>query len=163
MRLFLAQAATLFDYPGVQEQFSPCLRGHWRLASSLHATVLFFGERFSTEEIIEKVAACGIVPGSAFIKGLGRFDHNRIFYAAAEHPVLAEGYRQLSAVFDMPPQRPYIPHVTLMRYRRIDIGCYEKARMAAEEIIAGKLEGPLRLMGSQLTPAGAVYRTLHQF
>ena len=163
MRLFLAQAATLYDYPGIKDRFSPCLQGHWRPASSLHATVLFFGERFSSEAIIEKIAASKIEVGTAFIKGVGRFERNRIFYAAANHPALAEGYRQLSALFAMPSQHPYIPHVTLMRYRHIDIGCYEKAQTASEAIIAGKLEGALRLMTSQPTPAGAVYKTLHQF
>ena len=163
MRLFLAQSATLYDYAGLQADFSPCLRGHWRPASSLHATVLYLGDRFAPEQIIETVSDCDYVLGDAFLKGVGRFARNRIFYAASDHPTLRKSHRVLSAAFALEYQRHYRAHVTLMRYKRIDVDCFEKEKTEIEAIVAGKLQGGLKLMRSTLTPAGAVYDVLYRF
>jgi 2'-5' RNA ligase len=163
MRLFLAQSATLYDYTGLQADFSPCMRGHWRTASSLHATVLYLGYRFRPREIVATVSECDYHLEEAFIKGVDRFAHNRIFYAAADHPTLIQTHRRLSAAFALKHERNYKPHVTLMRYRRIDIGCFEKEKTELEAIVSGKFEGGLKLMRSTLTPSGAVYETLYQF
>jgi len=163
MRLFLAQPATLYDYAGLQEDFSPCISGHWRTAPFLHATVLFLGDRFVPERIIDTVSAGDYRLEDAFIRGVDRFAHNRIFYAASEHPAMVETYHRLSEMFSLRHGRPFIPHVTLMRYKRIDVGCFEKEKTELEGIVAGKLEGGLKLMKSTLTPAGAVYETLYRF
>lgn len=163
MRFFLAQSATLFDYPGLQADLSPCLRGHWRTASSLHATVLFLGDRFTRERIIDAVSSCDYRLDDAFIRGVDRFAHNRIFHAAAEHPTLIQTHRLLSAAFGIPPQHRYKTHVTLMRYKKIDVACFEKEKTALEAVVAGKLHGGLTLMQSTTTPSGAVYETVHRF
>lgn len=163
MRFFLAQSATLYDYAGLQADFSPCLAGHWRTAASLHATVLYLGDRFTPEQIVETVSYCDYLLEDAFIKGVGRFARNRIFYAASDHPTLIQTHRLLSAAFAMKHQRHYRAHVTLMRYKRIDPGCFEKEKTEVEAVVAGKLRGALKLMRSTLTPAGAVYETVYTF
>ncbi|WP_345972272.1 2'-5' RNA ligase family protein [Sulfurimonas diazotrophicus] len=163
MRLFLAQAATLYDYPGIQAAFTPCMQGRWRPESSLHATLLFLGDRFPPERVIDLVRRCDLPMADAYIKGIERFSHNRILYAASEHPTLVEGHRMLSSAFEMQPHGHYIPHVTLMRYKKIETACFEKEKTTAEAVIAGKIEGGLKLMRSTLTPAGAVYDTLYAF
>ncbi|WP_345987430.1 hypothetical protein WCX18_09925 [Sulfurimonas sp. HSL1-2] len=163
MRLFLAQTATLFDYTGIRDAFAPCIEGRWRPEASLHATLLFLGDRFSPEQVIETVRNCDLSLSNAYIKGIDRFAHNRILYAASDHPTLVAGHHLLSHAFAMTPHRRYVPHVTLMRYKKIDIGCFEGEKMNTEAVVAGKLEGNLKLMRSTLTPSGAVYDTLHQF
>ncbi|MHC3995298.1 2'-5' RNA ligase family protein [Thiomicrolovo sp. ZZH C-3] len=163
MRLFLAQTAALYDYPGLQAALAPCIQGRWRPESSLHATLLFLGDRYTPDTVIETVRRCNPPMADAYIKGIGRFSHNRILYAASEHPTLVEGHRLLSSAFAMPPHRHYAPHVTLMRYKKIDTDCFEKEKTTVQTVIAGKIAGGLKLMRSTLTPAGAVYDTLYTF
>ena len=56
-----------------------------------------------------------------------------------------------------------VPHVTLMRYKSIDVACFEAECIHNEGMVLGKLGGPLKLMKSTLTPEGAVYETVHTF
>lgn len=161
MRLFLAQAATLDDYKGVQARFSPCLEGRWRTESSLHATVLFLGERFSMAEVIATVSALTLQLDDAPIEGVGLFEPNRIFYAAAAHPTLLETYRVLCHAFGIQRRDLYTPHVTLMRCKKIDIPCLRAKIITRQRL--GIIAGPLLLMRSTLTPDGAVYEVLHRF
>ena len=163
MRLFLAQSATLYDYGTLQARFSAALTGRWRPESSLHATVLFLGQRFAQEEVIAAVSAAVPPLEGADVIGVERFGHNRIFYGAAAHPSLCRAHADLSRRFGMTPHPVYTPHVTLMRYKRLDETAYETARQQIEGVILGRIEGPLLLMRSTLTPQGAVYDVLHQF
>lgn len=163
MRLFLAQTAVLYDYPGLQERFASCIGGRWRTPASLHATVLFLGNRFSAEHVITTVSACDYVLDNAKLQGIGRFAHNRILYAAADYPTLVQTHRHLSEAFAIRHDRRYTPHVTLMRYKRCDPVCVTKVCTEYDSIVLGKLEGGLKLMRSTLTPTGAVYDTLYQF
>jgi 2'-5' RNA ligase len=163
MRLFLAQSAAPDDYSALQARFDPCIKGRWRTESSLHATVLFLGKRFTQEEIITTVSQCDYTLEDAVLNGVGRFAHNRIFYAAAVHPTLVETYHTLSEAFAMAHSRPYLPHITLMRYKAIDTVCFEHACDALGGLRLGTVGGPLKLMKSTLTPEGAVYELVHQF
>jgi 2'-5' RNA ligase len=163
MRLFLAQSAVLDDYSALQARFDPCIKGRWRTESSLHATVLFLGKRFTPEQIISVVSKCSFTLSDAPLAGVGRFAHNRIFYAAAVHPSLIETYHILSEAFEMAHSRPYIPHITLMRYKAIDAVCFENACETLGDRRLGTVGGPLTLMKSTLTPEGAVYEPVHQF
>jgi 2'-5' RNA ligase len=163
MRLFLAQSAVLNDYTALQTRFSPCVQGRWRMETSLHATVLFLGERYDVSQAVETVSSLAYSLQNAPIIGVGLFEHNRIFYAAAEHPTLIETHAKLSGAFGMAPHRSYIPHVTLMRCKTIDTGCFESAQTAFAKIKIGSISGPLTLMKSTLTPLGAVYEPLYQF
>jgi len=163
MRYFLAQKAHIYDYRGLVESASPCLKGHWRTEHSLHATVLFLGEDFTEEEILQRVAACDYELKHGTVTGLGRFQHNRIFYAGADHPGLIEAHRRLSGAFDMRPSRHYVGHVTLMRYKNIDTACFDAAHAQFDGALLGKISGPLILMKSITTPDGAVYEEIHHF
>jgi 2'-5' RNA ligase len=163
MRLFLAQSAALDDYSALQARFDPCIKGRWRTETSLHATVLFLGKRFEAEEIITTVSKCSYALKDAPLAGVGRFAHNRIFYAAAVHPTLVETYHTLSEAFSMAHSRPYLPHITLMRYKAIDTVCFENKCEKLGERRLGTVGGPLKLIKSTLTPEGAVYKTIYEF
>jgi 2'-5' RNA ligase len=163
MRLFLAQRAFIKDLDGLQRQLSPCLKGRWRTTESLHATVLFLGERYTPDSVIETVSQCSFTLEDALIKGIGRFAHNRILYAAALHPTLLQTYHRLSHAFGITHQHNFTPHITLMRYKEIDEHCFDVETAALEGKRLGELAGPLQLMQSTLTPQGAVYETLYRF
>lgn len=163
MRLFLAQRAFMTDLDGLQRQLSPCVKGRWRSAESLHATVLFLGERYTPDSVIETVLQCSFTLEDTPIEGIGRFAHNRILYAAALHPTLLQTYHRLSHAFGITHQRDFIPHVTLMRYKEIDERCFDRERETLDSYRLGELSGPLLLMQSTLTPQGAVYETLYSF
>ena len=163
MRYFLAQSALFYDYRGLKESFSPCVRGHWRTEHFLHATVLFLGDQFTEAAIIEAVNACEFTLKDAVLQGLGRFQQNRILYVESDHPTLIETHRALSKAFRVYPGRHFVPHVTLMRYKSIDVACFEAECIHNEGMVLGKLGGPLKLMKSTLTPEGAVYETVHTF
>jgi len=163
MRLFLAQSAEIFDYGFLQESLSKCFFGHWRTQDSLHATVLFLGNRFPEATVIDTVTSVPYVLESAPIRNLDVFEHNRILYAASEHPTLVQTYNTLGKALGMEEKRAYIPHVTLMRYKYFDRPCFEKNGTDLEGRVIGRLSGPLQLMKSTLTPEGAVYELVHQF
>lgn len=163
MRLFLAQSAELEDYAALRERFAPCLEGRWRAETSLHATLLFLGERFAPRDIIETVEQSACTLEDAAIVGVSRFGHNRIFYAASDHPSLVEANATLSRAFGLTVPRRYVPHVTLMRFKAIDELCFEAACRALGDTVLGRIDGPLKLMQSTLTPEGAVYELVHQF
>ncbi len=163
MRLFLAQSATLDDYGALQARFAAALTGRWRSESSLHATVLFLGDRFAPEQVIVTVSAVAPRLDTAVISGVERFSHNHIFYAAAEHPSLCRAHAALARALGMTPHTAYTPHITLMRYKQVDIDAFTSAQQAIREHTLGHIGGPLLLMRSTLTPNGAVYDVIHQF
>lgn len=163
MRFFLAQSAALDDYDGLKARFSPCLQGRWRREASLHATVLFLGERFTAAEIVAAVAATPYRLEAAPIEGVAFFERNRIFYAACEYPSLSETYRRLSRAFGLQASDAYTPHVTLMRYKRMDTDCLRDAADGLKGAPLGRVGGGLKLMQSTLTAEGTVYETVHRF
>ncbi len=163
MRYFLAQSATLFDFRGLQEEIGHCFEGHWRTEHSLHATVLFLGNHFERDTIIRTVKAQPYRLERAHMAGIGRFGHNRILYAQTDHPTLVETHLALSRAFAMHASKDYVPHVTLMRYKSVENGCYRAHNTLYQGTLLGNVEGPLKLMGSTLTPQGAVYETLYEF
>ncbi len=164
MRLFLAQRARLYDYPALQKRLDPWVRGRWRTPDSLHATALFLGEGYDVADVIETVASLGpLSPGTAALRGIGRFPRNRILYAAAEHPQLTQIHAVLARAFGKTVQHPFVTHVTLMRYKQLDAAAFETLRNALDDDVLGTLEGPLTLFRSVLTPQGARYEALHVF
>ncbi len=164
MRLFLAQRARLHDYPALQKRIDPWVRGRWRTPDSLHATALFLGNGYDVADVIETVASLGPLPLSgADLRGIGRFPRNRILYAAAEHPSLAQIHAALARVFGRTVQHPFVTHVTLMRYKQIDAAAFETLRNTLDNDVLGTLEGPLTLFRSVLGPQGARYEALHVF
>ena len=163
MRLFLAQSAVIDAYASLRHTLDTCVKGRWRSAASLHATVLFTGERFPAEEIIERVRTLDIALGSAAIEGIGRFVRNRILYASARHPALIEAHSKIAEALGMPVQSPYTVHVTLMRYKTMDTECFDAQSASLRGKRLGSIGGPLKLMKSVLTPDGARYETLYRF
>lgn len=163
MRLFLAQSATLYEYEDLQASLSHCFVGRWRTPASLHATVLFLGGRLAADEIITAVKATRYTLDDAPLDYLGLFQRNRILYAGSEHPSLTDTHQKLSKMLEVAPQHHFVPHVTLMRYKETDLACFTTQQNRYADTTIGRLEGPLRLLKSTLTPEGAVYETLYSF
>ena len=124
---------------------------------------MFIGERLAAEEVIERVRALEPHLGSAEMEGVGRFARNRILYASARHPALIEAHAAIADALGMPAQPHYTVHVTLMRYKTMDKACFDRQSETLREKHLGTIGGPLKLMKSVLTPAGARYETLYRF
>lgn len=165
MRLFLAQQASLYDYEGIKNGFAPCLEGRWRISESLHATLLFLGERPDPKPIITQLSDTVFELDSRELTSFGLFERRRIFYAAGEHPMLLHCRKQAAAALGIKPDDDPVVHVTLMRYKVIDRECCAHARetFPVESLPVGKMHGPVTLYRSILTPKGAVYEPIHTF
>ena len=163
MRLFFAQRASLKGYEEFRTHFGTCFEGRWRPLHSLHATALFLGDGYDPVEVIERASILAVGLEDVPLDGFGRFERNRIFYARAEHPTLEKVHRRLCDAFGLPQSRIFIPHVTLMRYRKVSADCLRQAESAWRHVPFGQIHGPLLLMKSTLQPTGAVYETLHIF
>jgi len=163
MRLFLAQSASLADEEGMQTAFSTCLKGRWRTAPSLHATLLFLGETFAPERIVDLLSSHSWILEDAPLAGVGLFERNRIFYAAGTHPSLLLARRQVMRKLEMPPETDPVVHVTLMRYKQIDFPCFSAQAQRLQGSRIGMMHGPMRLFRSRLSPGGAAYEVLHTF
>lgn len=125
--------------------------------------MLFTGERFDADAIISTVSALHLHPTDAAITGIDRFARNRILFAGASAPGLARDHQRVAEALGTLPDTPYVPHVTLMRYKHIDLPCFEARQALFEGENIGTIDGPLRLMNSVPGPRGAVYETLYVF
>lgn len=150
----------------------------WVREDGVHLTIKFLGEQPPTRES-EIAAALGEValrsrPFSLALQGLGAFPdlrRPRVIWAGLE-PVPALELLQhdieetLAGLGFEPDARPFHPHVTLGRSK---VGARRDAFKSLEALVESQ---PVRgdfgvehvvLMESQLTPAGARYRTVREF
>jgi len=150
----------------------------WVDPGGIHLTLKFLGNIHSKRatEIAEamKKATQGIPPFLLEISGLGAFPslkQARVFWVgvSGELDKLSELQKNidsaLAAMGFAKEERPFVPHLTLARIRE---GASPSERTSFGELVGStvfedkypvKVEG-VRLMRSQLTPAGAIYTCL---
>ena len=150
----------------------------WVAPGGIHLTLKFLGNIPSNRvtEITEGIekAAQGISPFLLEISGLGAFPslkQARVFWVGigGELDKLSTLQQNidsaLAALGFAKEERPFVPHLTLARIRE---GASPPERMSFGELVGStvfedkypvKVEG-VRLMRSQLTPAGALYTCL---
>jgi len=150
----------------------------WVDPGGIHLTLKFLGNISSKRvtEITEaiKEAAQGISPFHLEISGLGAFPslgHTRVLWVSVGGEVdKLSGLQQnidsaLAALGFAKEERPFVPHLTLARIRE---GASAPERRSFGELVSSttfedkyhvEVEA-IRLMRSQLTPAGAIYTCL---
>ncbi|MCJ7668926.1 MAG: RNA 2',3'-cyclic phosphodiesterase [Dehalococcoidia bacterium] len=150
----------------------------WVDPGAIHLTLKFLGNIPSNRvmEITEAIeeAAQGIPPFHLEISGLGAFPslrQARVFWVGVGGEVdKLSGLQQnidsaLAALGFAKEERPFVPHLTLARIRE---GASPPERRSFGELVGSTIfedkypvaVETIRLMRSQLTPAGAIYTCL---
>jgi len=163
-RIFLALPVILSDYKGIQNDFDDIVQGRWVPTQNLHLTLQFFGHTFEKEFLIERLSRLQLKADASELKGLQCFNDNKVLYAKTDNPSLQIVHRQVAEALDLPHDEAFIPHVTLMRIKKIhheDL-LHKRIHLYDQKVI-GRLHPTLQLIQSLLTPEGAIYTLLKEF
>ncbi len=156
--------ATLFEYQSIHDEFSSTVQGKWVQEQNLHLTLQFFGNTFEKDYLVERLSSIEFHPEASAIKGLALLNQDRILYAQVENPSLEEIYTQIQETFGLYDEQEFIPHITLMRIKRIlDKKLLDEKIKQYEERPVGILHPNIELIQSTLTPKGAQYTLLKRF
>lgn len=163
-RLFLALPAIIDDYETIQKEFSGVISGRWTPPENLHLTLSFYGSQFDQDELVQNLSALKLDVTPSIISGLGYFKRNKILYANVENPALASLHKTLNTFFDLPVTREFVPHMTLMRIKKIvDVDTFYDQLEIYKERKIGSLGSSLELMQSELHSDGAKYTLVKRF
>ena len=164
MRLFLGTFVTMYDYLGIKKDFS-FLEGKWVEKRNLHLTYHFIGEVATPLPIIKQLSTLAYEPQTIPIKALGFFGSPpKILYAKASSEQLYAIAKQIHQLLAIEDPKPFIPHITLCRIKRVkNFEKFIKKIRAYEHKRLGVMELKVALIQSHLTPKGPVYKTIHTF
>ena len=163
-RLFLAFKAQLYEYDGLQSDFQGSIKGRWIADENLHLTVCYFGDRYSIDELLEKLSSHVEEIEALSISSLGYFKDKSILYAKVNNKALEALQSSICNSFSLPAAKLFIPHITLIRVKEIQnkkafkekIKDYKNRRV-------GILDTRLELINSHLGQNGARYETIKRF
>lgn len=163
-RLFLAVPAKLTDFETLQKDFSDTLEGKWTKPENLHATLYFFGNMYQPDELIEKLSSIPMRVEPSPLVGAELFSHNRILSSPSVNPSLDALFATLTKTLDLPVKRAFVPHITLMRIKKIlDYQALDRCIDTYRDRVVGTLSGPVELFESHTYPEGAEYELLQTF
>lgn len=164
MRLFIGSFAKLENYRSIKEDFS-FIEGKWVEPRNIHLTLLFLGEVKIPESIVFRLQSLCYEKVTLPIKGLGFFGSPaKVLYAKVADEGLTALHERICQMLDFEPNKPYLPHITLCRIKRIKnydrflkkIGEYENKKI-------GQLTLEVALIKSELTKRGPIYTPLATF
>ncbi len=163
-RLFLSLPATLFDYEELQDEFNDLILGKWIPPQNLHLTLNFLGTAFERESVIQALSGLTLKAEPSDLKGLSLLSHNQILYARTANPSLMTLHEQIQEALGLPYEQEFIPHVTLMRIKKIsDQTLFEERLRRYDRMLIGVLHPKVQLIQSHITPTGAHYSLLEEF
>jgi len=155
---------TLFDYQSLQDDFDKSLKGRWVKTQNLHLTLQFFGDAYAQEYLLERLSFLDLQAEASEIKGLCLLNNDQILYAQTHNPSLQMIHSQIKKILPMPLEQEFIPHITLMRIKKIiDRTRLDEKIKAYEEEVIGLLHPKIELIQSTLTPQGAQYTLVKRF
>ena len=163
-RLFLALPAILDDYEAIQSDFAEVLKGRWVPPENLHLTLSFFGSVDDPEALAEKLSLLKMQLTPSIIGGMGCFVRKKILFATVENPSLEVLYEEVNTFFELPVRRPFVGHVTLIRFKKIvDEAKFNDTLERYHDHPIGSLGAHPLLMQSTLLPDGAKYSEIRRF
>lgn len=164
MRLFLASFAKLKNYQQIKQSFS-FVEGKWVERKNLHITYLFLGEVQTAAPIIEKLQGISYKKQEIPIIGLGFFGNPaRVLYAHIHNEAVMKLHNEILHRLDIQPDKPFIPHLTLCRIKRLrSFSRFIATIKKYEDVALGSLDFELHLVQSHLTPKGPIYRSVATF
>jgi 2'-5' RNA ligase len=162
--MFLALRAHLYDYDVLKSDFKEIIEGRWTSEDNLHATICYFGNIFSTEELLEKLPPTFEKIEPLSLSSLEFFSHNNILYAKPEGYKLDMLHSSVCALFSLEDSKAFVPHVTLMRMKKVN------DKQALKEVLKryknkkiGVTQTSVELMQSHFCPDGVKYITIKKF
>jgi 2'-5' RNA ligase len=163
-RLFLAIPVTIFDYKSLQDDFEGLIKGKWTIPQNLHLTLNFFGNTFEKEFLIKTLSTLKLKAEPSDLKGLTLLTQNKILYAQTENGSLSTLHTQIRAALMLPSGQEFIPHVTLMRIKKINHPTlFEQKLRTYDKKIIGTIHPKVQLIQSHVTSTGAQYTLLKEF
>ncbi|BAF70701.1 RNA 2',3'-cyclic phosphodiesterase [Nitratiruptor sp. SB155-2] len=164
MRLFLGSFATINYYGLIKEKFS-FVEGKWVEKHNIHLTYLFLGDIPTPQPIIEKLEGIAKPEKKIGMNHLGFFGHPpKILFAKTMEKSLFELHQEIISRLGIKPKKPFIPHVTLCRIKKVhnfDKFLQNIRQMEGNHL--GSIEPKLHLIRSHLTPKGPIYKIIHTF
>ncbi|GAB6045820.1 RNA 2',3'-cyclic phosphodiesterase [Caminibacter profundus] len=154
MRLFIATPVTFPIYERVKRDLSRFIDGKWVEGWNLHLTHKFIGE----DEPDKYKIKLKIENGKLKINGIGMFG-DKILYLKAD--IDDSINRQINEKFGFKNEKPFIPHITLCRIKKLKNG-YKEA-LKKWENINFELPFDVYLYKSTLTKKGPIYEKIHKF
>ncbi len=162
-RLFLAIPVTMFDYASLQDDFEGLIQGKWITPKNLHLTLNFFGDRFEEDLLTQILSILELKIEPSALDGLGLMEHNNILYARTQNDSLSSLHDQIREALMLPAEQEFIPHVTLMRMKKINHPTLFKQKISSYEGKAiGMLHPRIQLIQSRITSTGAHYTLLKE-
>jgi len=163
-RLFLAIPVTIFDYQGLQDDFVSIIQGKWTIPQNLHLTLNFFGGTFEKEFLIKTFSTLKLKVEPSDLEGLSLLTHNKILYAQTQNDSLFNLHAQIREALMFPAEQEFIPHVTLMRIKKINHPTlFEQRLRTYDKKIIGTVHPRIQLIQSHITATGAQYTLLKEF
>ena len=164
-RLFLALKAQLYDYDKIKSDFSEVIEGRWIGRDNLHMTVAYFGDRYSVEELLEKLPFLIEPIEELKLDSIGYFKRNKILYAGAESLNLNRISSKIEDELFLNQSKPFVAHTTVMRVKNIkDENGFRNLLSSYRTIELGIVEPVFELINSQIEhPGGARYEILKRF
>jgi 2'-5' RNA ligase len=162
MRLFLA-----VDLPqGLKERIEKIMIddfiGKRVERENLHVNLKFFGEVPKPDRIINTLQRINFKPFTAKINGFSAFPNEkfpRVIYLRVESPEMVELQKNVQQSLRNFDNRPYKPHVTLMRVRKQE----RRSNLFEQEFKDEFAVADYVLFKSSLTPGGPEYEKVYVF
>jgi 2'-5' RNA ligase len=162
--VFLALRAHLYDYDVLKSDFKEIIEGRWSSEDNLHVTICYFGNIFSTEELLQKLPSTFEKIEPLSLTSLEFFSHKNILYAKPEGYKLDALHSYVCALFSLDHSKAFVPHVTLMRIKKVN------DKQALKEMLKryknkkiGVMKTSVELMQSHFYPDGVKYVTTKKF
>ena len=162
--MFLALRAALSDYDELRSDFEGIVEGRWSKEENLHATICYFGNAYTLEELLERLPMAFEKVGPLGLTSLDYFPHNNILYAKPQGYELDALHSSVCDLFSLEQAKAFTPHVTLMRMKKInDKKAFNQVLKSYTDIEIGTTETTVELMQSHFSPSGVKYVTLKRF
>lgn len=158
MRLFIATPVILPFFKELKSAIEPYIQGKFTQESNLHLTHLFIGEGDpKSYEFFLPIPKEKIV-----LQGFDFFDE-RILYLKANSPHIDTVYKALKKKDFVKEQKPFRPHITIARIKRIKDKETLESALSSFSKIEIKIPFHLYLYRSILTPNGPIYQKIYRY
>lgn len=162
--MFLALRAELNDYDKLKSDFKNIIEGRWTSGDNLHATICYFGNTYTVEELLEKLPSAFEKLEPLTLDSLEYFSHNNILYAKPRGYTLDALHSSICDLFSLEQTKAFTPHVTLMRMKKInDKRAFAELLKSYKNREIGTTGITVELMQSNFYPSGVKYETIKKF
>ncbi len=166
MRLFLASYATVEFYEEIKRDMHPFFDAKWVEPKNLHLTWLFLGEHPSASPFIDLLRPLQSLPRLPMaLQGFGTFGHPAPshFFLKTSQKVAQIIHEKIASMVGVNPENPFRAHVTLARIKRFHSHGFRHIEKPWMSESLGRVEAPIYLIESRLTPSGPIYIPIEEF